>query len=162
MKASKRKGYNKKYYDANKEKIKVQTKKYREDHPEIEENRDRKEYDSQYNKNNKDKVNLRHKEYRKNNPLIFKKIDLRRYHNITVEQYDEQLNKQDGKCAICHRPQEDFKKRFCVDHDHVTNKIRGILCDNCNLILGHANDDTNILSGAIQYIEKYKTDDNQE
>ena len=160
MKASKVKEYNSKYYDANKEKIKAQTKKYREDHPEIEKNRDRKDYYSQHNKECKNEVNERHRRYRKNNPLIFKKIDLRRHHNITVEQYDEQLNKQDGKCAICHRPQEDFKKRFCVDHDHLTNKIRGILCDNCNLILGHANDDINILSEAIQYIEKYKTNGN--
>jgi Recombination endonuclease VII len=45
------------------------------------------------------------------------------------------INKYGDKCAICHKPGSDFKKRLSVDHDHKTNKIRGLLCYRCNKFL---------------------------
>lgn len=51
---------------------------------------------------------------------------------ITEEQYDVLLRKQDGCCAVCLRPAAGFAKRLCVDHDHFTGQIRGLLCTHCN------------------------------
>jgi uncharacterized protein with ParB-like and HNH nuclease domain len=39
---------------------------------------------------------------------------------------------QDDKCAICGRPESDFKNRLAVDHNHRTKKVRGLLCFQCN------------------------------
>jgi hypothetical protein len=61
---------------------------------------------------------------------------------------------QHGKCAIC-------GIRFvsvnagCVDHNHLTIKMRELLCDACNKMLGHARDNVNILRAAIRYLEKH-------
>lgn len=71
-------------------------------------------------------------------------------------------------CAICGiTPEEQTekirkdsrlkkKKNLCIDHDHKTNKVRGLLCASCNLGLGYLEDDINLLKKAIQYLEKYK------
>lgn len=75
-------------------------------------------------------------------------------YGITVEQYDDLLAAQDGKCAICHRTEGDAKReRLFVDHDHRTGKVRGLLCGKCNISLGGFNDDTDLLRKAIQFLE---------
>lgn len=51
---------------------------------------------------------------------------------ITEEQYESLLQKQDGRCAVCRRRAETFKYRLCLDHDHKTGDVRGILCIHCN------------------------------
>lgn len=58
-----------------------------------------------------------------------------RRHGITQAQYDEMLERQGGKCALC-----DFVpaggRRLCIDHDHATGRRRGLLCGRCNTLLG--------------------------
>lgn len=75
-------------------------------------------------------------QWRKNNPLKQKQIDrrahLKRNFGITVEQYEELFEKQNGRCAICGRHQFEFDKNFAVDHCHETREIRGLLCTFCN------------------------------
>jgi hypothetical protein len=62
------------------------------------------------------------------------------------------LIQQSGEaCMICKEPFG--KDQVCVDHDHVSGKIRGVLCRMCNTGLGHFKDDPIILSTAIQYLE---------
>lgn len=39
---------------------------------------------------------------------------------------------QNACCAICTRPETDFKKRLAVDHNHKSGRIRGLLCFHCN------------------------------
>lgn len=74
-----------------------------------------------------------------------------RKYGITADEYDEMLSKQSGGCGICGRT---FGRiRLAVDHDHKTGKIRGILCENCNMGLGMFKDDTKLLSAAIEYLE---------
>ena len=76
-----------------------------------------------------------------------------RRRGLTEDSFALMWKRQDGKCMICG---ELFGRQFdaCVDHDHKIGKIRGLLCRGCNLILGHARDDTKILSAAIAYLEK--------
>jgi hypothetical protein len=54
-------------------------------------------------------------------------------YGITSAQYDELLENQGGRCAICTRPP--IKRRLCVDHNHSNGKVRGLLCDQCNLFV---------------------------
>lgn len=70
----------------------------------------------------------------------------------SVKMYLEQLIKQNYKCDICHTW---INTSSPLDHDHLSGKIRGILCKRCNLLLGQVQDDKNILKSAIEYLEKY-------
>lgn len=76
---------------------------------------------------------------------------------LTQEDYDRLCEEQEHRCAICRR--QDFgastKKRWSLDHDHNTNKFRGLLCHTCNLLLGYAKDDVGTLRHAIEYLEKH-------
>ena len=75
---------------------------------------------------------------------------LARDFGISIEEYDNLLFKQNGVCAICGHPPNG--KRLAVDHDHNTNKIRGLLCTGCNLALGVVNDSAETLSNAAKYL----------
>jgi hypothetical protein len=77
-------------------------------------------------------------------------------HNITPDVYNDMFNKQEGKCPICNRHQSELVKGLCVDHDHITGKIRGLLCTKCNLRLGTFNDNIEHLKAAIIYLESFK------
>jgi len=54
----------------------------------------------------------------------------RAFYGISIEQYEEMLDKQNGLCAICKTPPQ--TKRLAVDHDHDTGEVRGLLCHRCN------------------------------
>lgn len=72
--------------------------------------------------------------------------------NLTLEQYDQMLEQQNGKCAICN--QIDVSgKRLSVDHDHQTGKIRGLLCMNCNLLLGRVESTPELFSKMMKYLD---------
>lgn len=75
-------------------------------------------------------------------------------HNISLDEYSELFIKQDGRCAICGKHQSEFTKELHIDHDHENEKIRGLLCENCNIAIGLMKDDTAILLAAIKYLEK--------
>ena len=60
---------------------------------------------------------------------------LERLYGITLAEYDEMFEKQKGLCNICGKPSMNGK-RLCVDHNHETGEIRGLLCNWCNLRLG--------------------------
>lgn len=82
---------------------------------------------------------------------------LKFHYGITRKQYEEMLLAQQGLCAICHNPPSDFGryKNLCVDHNHETGKIRGLLCGRCNLQIGAFEDDIQLLQKAIAYLVKY-------
>lgn len=80
---------------------------------------------------------------------------LRKY-NLTPETYDELLAKQGGKCAICGTTDPHHKSGiFCVDHDHLKNKRRGLLCFPCNSGLGGFKDNPELLLKAASYLERF-------
>jgi hypothetical protein len=66
------------------------------------------------------------------------------------------LLKQNDCCAICKRHKSEVtvkrKNHLCVDHNHSTGKIRGLLCDKCNRGIGLLCDDIDILKNAIEYL----------
>jgi hypothetical protein len=74
-------------------------------------------------------------------------------YGITLEDYDEMLYAQNGCCAICGSNDPGGSgKRFIVDHNHQTNEVRGLLCNNCNRALGYFQDSPRSISKALDYL----------
>ena len=75
-------------------------------------------------------------------------------HGATLDMRQALFNSQRGLCAICEAVLAGpVEKKVHVDHDHVTGRIRGILCHHCNTALGNFRDDCNLLRRALQYLE---------
>lgn len=70
---------------------------------------------------------------------------------VSMDEYDRMTMAQDGRCAICVRPVSQ-RKALAVDHCHKTHRVRGLLCDSCNLGLGKFRDDPDLLSAAAAYL----------
>lgn len=77
--------------------------------------------------------------------------NLKRKFGISVEEYDRRFKEQGGGCAVCGRTD---KRRLAVDHDHKTERVRGLLCVRCNIALGNVQDDTEVLRLLIEYLER--------
>ena len=77
---------------------------------------------------------------------------LKAQYGITPEQYTEMVVAQGGVCLIC----REVSEGLCVDHDHVTGKVRGLLCHECNMALGKMKDDPARLRSAAEYLERSK------
>lgn len=73
-------------------------------------------------------------------------------YGVTPEQYAALLEQQDNRCAICRTDTPGGKGGWHVDHDHDTKAVRGLLCHNCNLMLGHAQDNADTLRAALAYL----------
>jgi hypothetical protein len=96
----------------------------------------------------------------KNNPNKIRIQNLRKY-GLTPEQYDDMRVAQQYRCLICEKHEENVPKSksktsataLQIDHCHATGKIRGLLCTNCNNMLGKAKDNVGVLKNAIAYLE---------
>jgi hypothetical protein len=73
-------------------------------------------------------------------------------YGLTAEEYQVWFETQEGKCAICGASQT-TDHVLHIDHDHKLDIVRGLLCLNCNHLLGAAHDDVNVLRKAIKYLE---------
>ena len=71
-------------------------------------------------------------------------------YGISLDDYKALFESQGGKCAICRKPQG--KRSLGVDHDHATGRVRGLLCDKCNLGLGYFDDEPDRLLAARFYL----------
>jgi len=97
--------------------------------------------------------------YKKNSREIRSNI-LKSLYGITLNEKELMIKAQNNKCAICGVifSEGDKRKRgwCCVDHNHITGAIRGILCGNCNHGIGKFKENKYILENAIDYLERYK------
>lgn len=93
--------------------------------------------------------------FKKKRVASLKKHDLKRKYGITPDQHATMLSKQNGKCAIC--GQDGNGRSLHVDHCHTTGRVRGMLCNTCNVGLGSFNDNPMLLALAIQYLSKHLT-----
>ena len=79
-------------------------------------------------------------------------------HELLQEgEYRELLEKQNGNCAICKKPEKRRDKfgrlkSLAVDHCHTDGHVRGLLCADCNVALGYFGDSPDILESAIRYL----------
>lgn len=78
--------------------------------------------------------------------------NIRRY-GITVAEFDAMLAAQEMRCAIC-RTEVKPDTRLHIDHCHTSGKVRGLLCSPCNLFIGMAEDDSDILRRAAEYLDR--------
>ena len=94
------------------------------------------------------------RQYRKAHPDRQRATNLRRY-GMTPGEFDAMLASQGGVCAACGTDEpHHVSGRFCVDHDHTTGKVRGILCHHCNALIGHAWDCVDVLLAAAEYLRR--------
>ena len=96
-----------------------------------------KEWYKEYNSTRKDK--------NKNATFI-------RKYGITLDDYNRMFEEQEGKCVICGTHQAVLDKPLHVDHCHETNKVRGLLCHNCNWMIGLSFDNPDTLKKAANYL----------
>jgi hypothetical protein len=89
---------------------------------------------------------------RQTSPMSRREHRLRRRYGIGIEDFERMYSEQGGMCAICWAPKPEH-----VDHDHLTGKVRGLLCFNCNGGLGQFRDDSEVLTRAIEYLKKGTT-----
>lgn len=82
--------------------------------------------------------------------------ELRRKYGITAAQWDALLESQDGRCACCGTP--DPGRRWDTDHDHDTGRLRGILCGECNRLIGRLGDRAELViercMEMVRYLER--------
>jgi DNA-directed RNA polymerase subunit RPC12/RpoP len=124
-----------------------------------------KEYHAKWYKENKEKRTAQITEYKKSKPdewrkAIGQKFHLRTRYNITPKQYEAKLISQNYCCAICGKDVIDNIRNgapvaLSVDHCHKSEKLRDLLCHQCNSFLGHAKDNIEILQRAIDYLHKH-------
>lgn len=102
-----------------------------------------------------------YKEYIKTEEYRFGKFisRLKYRYNLTLEQYLEMYAAQDGKCSICGvyklpgtELEADINDKIVVDHNNTSNKVRSLLCRQCNVGLGNFNDDYTLLLRAATYL----------
>ncbi len=88
-----------------------------------------------------------------------RRYNLKRLFGLTVEEYDLLFALQGGMCAIC--SEKSVKKRLAVDHDHMTGRVRGLLCEACNQTLGKMRENPYFLRQAALYLENYAVSKNK-
>lgn len=89
--------------------------------------------------------------YQRDRRVVRERHLLRKY-GVCLSSYELMFESQEGACAICRKTQ---KRSFDVDHCHATGKVRGLLCSNCNRMIGHAGDRIAILQEAAAYLAKF-------
>jgi len=98
--------------------------------------------------------------FRQKYAATLRRSHLNRKFGMALEQYDAMLRAQHGFCAICQLPETKRGRsgavlRLHVDHDHATGTIRGLLCRDCNIMLGIARDSTIRLEAAADYLRRH-------
>lgn len=102
---------------------------------------------------------LGNKEWIKNNEDKVREQRLRKY-GITSKEYNDFRHKQNYRCAICNEHESmvvqgravKHEWSLNVDHCHKTGIVRGLLCINCNNLIGKAKENIRILNSAIDYL----------
>jgi hypothetical protein len=122
----------------------------------------------------KECVALRNKAYRLANPdklkiyeknrqcpkrkEVNRRAGLKRKYGITPEEYDKMREDQNYSCAICGMNEEEHKVsrwgNLCVDHNHITGKVRKLLCAPCNKGLGCFKDNSDLIKKAAEYLDE--------
>lgn len=91
---------------------------------------------------------------------VLRDWQLRTKYGISLKDYKNMWTEQEGKCKICgkYKPIDGKTiEKLCVDHNHESGKIRGLICFNCNAAIGHFQEDIELLKKAIVYMTEEKT-----
>ena len=116
------------------------------------------EYSREYRQENKVEIREQCIRYRARYPERDRERQRARHlqstYNLTLEDYNNMLEKQDHRCAICnsHRTEQNPQFGLVIDHCHDTNQVRGLLCWKCNTGLGKFDDDPKLVEAALSYL----------
>ena len=106
-----------------------------------------------YQKTHRAQINVRRRYIHNTDPSCkqshFSRVLKYRY-GITLEEFNSMVLKSEGRCAICGATGD-----LHVDHDHITGKVRGLLCNLCNPLLGYAKENPIRLREAAKYLEMH-------
>lgn len=108
----------------------------------------------------RNRSNLR-KEWRdryRRNPSKFKEKQLKVNYGIDMTDYNTMFSAQQGRCAICKIHQSELRHSLFVDHNHETNKVRGLLCPKCNSAIGFIKEDLEIIKSMECYLRVHNGD----
>jgi hypothetical protein len=95
-----------------------------------------------------------HREYLARNKERHWERCIKNKYGIAPADYYRMLDEQDGACAICHATEDSYgRSKFCVDHDHKTGLVRGLLCTHCNRVIGLFKDSAELARSAATYLE---------
>ena len=106
-----------------------------------------------YYERNKQQVIDAATRWRRANPEKTSAIHRLKRHGITQDQFIAMKESQGFGCKVCGRPESECTKGLCIDHDHKTGKIRGLLCNGCNAALGFMQDDIAAIRALVTYLE---------
>ena len=140
MTPERKREYMREYWKKNKEQKKAYYRRYREKHG------DRLRAEAR----------ARHWENRDQRLLYLREYRLKKLFGLDEATYQELSNKQNNLCAICDQPNRWYIEgrkhyRLAVDHCHIDGRIRGLLCNRCNLCLGWFEDRREVI---LKYIEE--------
>jgi hypothetical protein len=102
-----------------------------------------------------DRVKMQSRKQRKLHPERNRNKYLKAFYGISLDEYNALAKSQNNRCALCFKHGGDMKKALCVDHDHKGKKVRGLLCFECNVMLGMAKDSILVLKNSIQYLQRF-------
>jgi hypothetical protein len=100
---------------------------------------------------NKDRDRQYFKKQYKKDPTKAKGYALKMY-GLTLDQFNEMKVQQKYMCKICGEHENNLARKLFVDHCHATGKVRGLLCQSCNTMIGNAKDSVLVLQSAITYL----------
>lgn len=157
--------------ERNPEKAKAQTKQWQADNPEKV-----RAAGKRWAERNPEKIKAKQKLQRARDPEKMREyqrtflakhpgygraLTLKSKYGLTREQYDEMLASQGGCCSICKAGDPLGKGAWHVDHCHDSGAVRGLLCHQCNVGLGHFKDSPTFLAAAIDYLGRHNSDGSQ-
>lgn len=85
---------------------------------------------------------------------VSREKNLMKNYGLSSADYSRMFKEQGGVCKVCGKPESAKRRSLAVDHCHSSGKIRGLLCQGCNVSLGRFNDDIALLKNAIRYLEE--------
>ena len=114
-----------------------------------------------YRLKNKEEINRKKREYSRMNrdkiKLSGRKRKLRGY-GITIDHMKQMYILQSGKCDIC-KTRFESRWNMCIDHNHETKRVRGLLCRPCNSLIANARENISILLNSVDYIKKWSNNE---
>lgn len=115
---------------------------------------------AKYNWRTKEGKAERQREYRATIQDKIRDYRMQREFGISLEKYNEMLAAQKGVCAICGNPETGKRngkiRLLAIDHCHDSKKVRGLLCGNCNPMIGYAGERIEVLENAIVYLREHE------
>lgn len=108
-----------------------------------------------YIKNSDDLCQVAKEHYSKNKQKV-KNRNLQKTYGLSLEDFNKMREYQQYSCKICGIHEEKTYRGLFVDHCHESGKVRGLLCKDCNFMLGLAKDNESILTEAIAYLARSK------